>query len=419
MRRANPDVPCSIVDRRRLRELEAEERDAIWAAVGVVIMSIDFAKREDVTEILTQTTWDLLVVDEAHQLASQTQRQRVVSELIEHCPEMRVLYLRTLSQTLAGEEKDNPLFKDIETTVWSRETVHDRDGMPLLPEVQIEWIRHKRQPDEAAVLTQLQESLQAIAGFGQQGRFIGTLLLKAASSSLFALEQQLNRMRHRRNQIAHGLDKFLHESEDDSQLWSNDDVSDSQVDFQPPTLLKFADRISDLLETLEDVSTDSKLDSLVSLLGKLGVLTRSDRRVCTFTNYVDTATYLESAIGDQHSHVAAVTGSLSYKERERAVAAFAHNGGILIATSAMSIPLPEVAAVIFYDLPMNPTTLDARIGQFIRVGRSGPVHAFAFTDESETLIIERLQRRAIDVKQTLGSDEVQRLLFEASPNHKL
>ena len=77
----------------------------------------------------------------------------------------------------------------------------------------------------------------------------------------------------------------------------------------------------------------------------------------------------------------------------------------------MSIPIPEVAAVIFYDLPMNPATLDARIGQFIRFGRSGPVHVFAFTDESDMLLIERLQRKAIEIKQALGGDEVQRLLF--------
>lgn len=413
IRRANPDVLCEFVDRRRLRELDSRQNgtDSVLSHVGVVVMSVDFAKRDDIAEILTQTQWDLLVVDEAHQLAPQTQRQKVVTALLEQCPQMRVLYLHPLFQNSAGEEKDNPLFTDIETTVWSRETVRDKDGTPLLPEVQIEWVSHTRQPDEVALLTQLQESLHVVAGYGQQGRFIETLLMKTASSSLFALEQQLNRMRHRRNQIAHGLEEFLNDSDDDTNLWSDDTDSDPTPDFHQHTLLKFGDRITALLETLEDVSTDSKLDSLISLLDRLGLFSSSDRRVCIFTSYVATATYLESALSEHHSHVTSVTGSLSYSEREQSVREFADTGGILIVTSAMSVPIPEVAAVIFYDLPMNPATLDACIGRFVRFGRSSPVHVHAFTDESDTLLIERLQRKAIEIKQALGGDEVQKLLF--------
>lgn len=413
IRRVNADVPCEYVDRRRLRELESRQSgtDSLWSPIGVVVMSIDFANRPDIAEVLIQTQWDLLVVDEAHQLAPQTQRQQVVTALIEHCPQMRVLYLHTFFQTLAGEETENPLFNEVEITVWSRDTVHDKDGKPLLPKVHIEWISHKRQPDEAALLSQLQDSLQVIAGYGEQGQIVGTLLMKAASSSLFALEQQLNRMRHQRNQIAHGLEDFLHDVDDDTNLWSDDEESDPTPDIHQPALMKFAARITVLLESLEDVSTDSKFDSLVSLLNTLGVLTSGDRRVCIFTTYVDTATYLESALSEHHSRVAVLTGRLSYAEREQSASDFSDNGGILIATSAMSVPIPEVAAVIFYDLPMNPATLDARIGQFIRVGQTGPVRVFAFSDESDTLDIERLHRKMAEIKQALGGAEVEKLLF--------
>ncbi|HAH46808.1 DEAD/DEAH box helicase [Gimesia sp.] len=409
--RSNTDVACEYVDRRRLRELESlqSRTDSLWSQIGVVVMSIDFAKRPEIAEFLMQTQWDLLVVDEAHQLAPQTQRQQVVTALVEHCPQMRVLYMQILLETLTVKETENPLFNDVETTVWSRDTVRDKDGNPILPEVYIEWISHKRQPDEAALLSQLQDSLQVIAGYGQQGRLIGTQLVKTASSSLFALEQLLNRMRHRRNQIAHGLDEFLHN--DDTNLWSDDEVCDPEPGFYERALMEFADRITVLLESLEDVSTDSKYDSLVSLLNTLGVLASRDRRVCIFTSYVNTATYLESALSEHHPHVVVVTGSMSYAEQEQSVSDFSHKGGILITTSAMSLPIPEVSAVIFYDLPMNPATLDARIGQFNRVGRTGPVRVFAFTDESDTLIIERLQRKMAEIKQAVRSDEVEKLLF--------
>ena len=72
---------------------------------------------------------------------------------------------------------------------------------------------------------------------------------------------------------------------------------------------------------------------------------------------------------------------------------------------------PEVAAVIFYDLPLNPAVLDGLIGRFVRMGRSGPVRVFAFTDKSNSLVIERLQRKLAEVKEVPDNFEIQRLLF--------
>ncbi|MDB4372796.1 SNF2-related protein, partial [Mariniblastus sp.] len=70
IRRVNPSVPCEFVDRRRLRELESQQSsaDSVWGQIGVVVMSIDFAKRPDMTEVIAERSWDFLVVDEAHQL---------------------------------------------------------------------------------------------------------------------------------------------------------------------------------------------------------------------------------------------------------------------------------------------------------------------------------------------------------------
>ena len=163
---------------------------------------------------------------------------------------------------------------------------------------------------------------------------------------------------------------------------------------------------------LEEVESDSKLESLLGLLQTIGASSSGDRRVCVFTSYVNTATYLESALSDNHSNVASITGGLSYGDREQTIATFSQHGGVLICTSAMTVRIPEVAAVIFYDLPWNPTTVDARIGQFLRVGRTGPVQVYAFTDDSETLLIERLHRKVNEIKQSLGSDEIQKLLFD-------
>lgn len=407
VRRASPDVPCTMVDRRRLREMEADGGDAIWANAGVVVMSIDFAKKPDVADLLVQTTWDILVVDEAHHLNPQTQRYDLVTTLLKHCPNLRALFLHTLAQVTEDDVSENPLFRDVASTVWSRETVRDKDGMPLLPEVQIEWIRHHRRDDEVRLLSQLQNALQATHVRDSRSQLEATTLLQTASSSLFALEQRLNRMRRLRHELAHGISDFASQIEED--VLQSDEL-EQRLDGQSLAQSKFLDQTGELLEMLEEVDTDSKLESLHALLERIGLSSSSDRRACVFTSYVDTATYLESALSEQYPNVVAITGALSFAEREQAVVHFAQSGGILISTSAMATRIPEVAAVIFYDLPLNPATLDARIGQFLRVGRSGPVRVYAFTDESDTLGIERLQRKAIEIKQALGSDELQKLL---------
>jgi superfamily II DNA/RNA helicase len=73
--------------------------------------------------------------------------------------------------------------------------------------------------------------------------------------------------------------------------------------------------------------------------------------------------------------------------------------------------MPEVAAVVFYDLPLNPTVLEARIGRFVRIGRKGPIQIVGFTDEADVLVIERLQRRIAEAKETLSEQEIEKALF--------
>ncbi|WP_410961292.1 helicase-related protein, partial [Salmonella sp. SAL4457] len=92
-----------------------------------------------------------------------------------------------------------------------------------------------------------------------------------------------------------------------------------------------------------------------------------------------------------HTRVAKLIGKSSFSERKQIIEEFASSGGILIVSAATSTRIPEMAAVIFYDLPLNPNVLDARIGQFVRLGRHGPIRVFAFADETNALTIERLQ----------------------------
>jgi superfamily II DNA/RNA helicase len=263
------------------------------------------------------------------------------------------------------------------------------------------------------VLSKLQESVTAIGDANPATRLVLTTLLQSASSSLFALEQRLNRLCQWRNEVAHGTvqaDEGYSDLEEAGLSGADAGDPNQRGEVRP----EVAEMASELLPMLDSVDSDSKLEVLLGVLETLGLKKDGDRRVCVFTRYVDTATYLETALREHHSRVAKLVGALSFPEREQILQEFASRGGVLIVTESISSTIPEVAGVIFYDLPLNPAVLDARIGQFVRVGRQGPVRVFAFTDESNALVIERLQRKLAEIKSSLGEQELlglQELLF--------
>lgn len=413
IQRGDPAAPVMIVDRRRLRELEDSRSvgEEIWPARAVVILSLDFAKQVDVAASLRHCHWDLLVVDEVQLASHHTLRGRVLEDLIAGNAQMRVVLLQAGGLWSTAEpEMSEGVFRDAAVTLWTRETLRDHQGRPLLPEVRMEWISYRRRPDEAEVLSRLQDSLRSLDTTDGTLRLAAATLMQSASSSFFALEQRLRRILQRRNELVHGIGENAEAWPDAEEVGMGAleaiDIGDH--------LRRYAEleRIAEpLLSLLDNLATDSKADALVHLLDSSGAGLSPDRRVCVFTRFVDTATYLEALLRDAHPLVRCLTGSHSFAEREQVIADFAHAGGLLIATEAVETTIPEVAIAVFYDLPLNPTVLETRIGQFVRVGRRGPVRVVAFSDESNALIIERLQRKIAEVKKTLGAQEIEQVLF--------
>ena len=234
--------------------------------------------------------------------------------LVESLPDMRVLFLRAAGPVGVAEIDTDSLLRDASKTFWSRENVRDHEGKPLLPEVHIEWISHTRQPDEVKVLSSLQDWLRQMKSSSPFMHIIARTLLQAASSSLFALEQRLNRMRLPRNKLP-----FI---ERDPDFADGSTEEATEADSNAHTWLKseFVEA-ANLLRMLDNVETDSKFDRLLELLKTLGLMTSGPPPVCIFTRYVDTAAYLESALGEHLSRVVTLTGNLSFSEQDQIVGA--------------------------------------------------------------------------------------------------
>src|SRR5262245_51480643 len=62
-------VPAVLLDRYRLREmLDAAPEPELWRPGVVAVVNLDFAKRPDVQDRLTDTRWNLVIADEAHSI---------------------------------------------------------------------------------------------------------------------------------------------------------------------------------------------------------------------------------------------------------------------------------------------------------------------------------------------------------------
>jgi SNF2 family DNA or RNA helicase len=398
-----PTMPVITVDRRTLREFEDKQTDAksIWPTSAVVVMSIDFASIPDVTEQLAQAGWDLLVVDEFHRIKPKTNRYKCLAILLSRSPAMRMMMLtsqRTWSELTVDPDSDLMLRGTV-VTEWLPKAITDQNGRPLLQEVKFEWITYRRKVDEVAVLSSLQERLRTSGQESESSQFLASILLQCGSSSLFALEQRLRRICQRRDRFVHGKEDGVRENAERKDVEAETEVLDSVENGELSLQVgQFADQ---MLSAIEDVESDSKLDTLVGFLsgmdkGRIGL------RICIVTRFFDTASYLETTLREHFSAVAKMHGSLSAIDREQVLDTFDKSGGILIVTEAMSMVMPDVTGVIFYDLPLNPVVLDARIGDFVRIGRREPVRLFAFTDETNALLIESLQKKIADIGGIIG-----------------
>lgn len=410
--RHDPAVPVMIVDRRQLRELEDSQTvgHEIWPSQVIAILSHSFVKQSDVAATLSRSRWDLLLVDESQFAQPHTHLANVLGNLLNCNSQMRVLLLRVGEAGPTASDKSTELFRDVEVTVWRREGLSDHEGKPLLPETRMEWITYRRRPEEVEVLSQLENAVRSPNVIKPHLRLGAATLLQSASSSLFALEQRLRRMRQLRNDLLHGVGSELASESDVEDLGVEEPRAGNDAE-RASASIELSNTFEPLLRLLEELPGDSKNDALLRLLNSLSKGQPPDCRVCIFTRFVDTATYLVSTLEAPFGPVKLLTGGISFPDRERIVAEFVQEGGILISTDAVKATIPEVAVVVFYDLPLKHTALQVRMGQFLRFGRRGSVRIVAFTDESNAMSIERLQRKIAEGKEGLGEDEINQELF--------
>ena len=409
-------IDAPSVDARVLRRMATMLPVGVnpWSTAAVAIASIDYVKRPEVLPAVTSCTWDLVIVDEAHGVAGDSDRQDAVQRLTS-----RAAYVLLLTATPhsgdrrsfaslcgLGAAADDPLL------VFRR----TRADVGIDASRRVHAVRVRPTSDERqmhALLARYSDAVRGEGGRSQRDAWLALAVLhKRALSSAWSLAQSVDRRCEAlctSEESVHAEQLALPIGDPQGDLVSADEppawpsgvgLSDPVRERRMLTALAAAARRASMRETK------------LSALGRL--LRRANEPAVVFTEYRDTLLHVRRSLKQP---VAVLHGGLARDEREAALTEFSRGDRtVLLATDAAAEGLNLHHAcrlVINLELPWNPMRLEQRIGRVDRIGQRRRVHAFHLiaAGTGEARILSRLRARIaianteIGAPDPIGSDE--------------
>jgi superfamily II DNA or RNA helicase len=381
-----------------------------WSIPGVLIVSIDFIKRPEVLQSLRALLWDVLVVDEAHHLASSTDRgtaARILAARSRH-----VLLLTATPHS--GDEREFGSLCGIGASQADETPIlmfrRSRAEVGLSHDRRVRLLAVRPSVDEArlhALLDRYARDLWRVAAIADlqraaELRLLLTVLYKRAFSSSSSLLTSLRR-RLRLLEGGGGASAELTQSP----LPFGDE---EEIDDREPAVLgtrgftdttQELDRLRALAAAAERAAhAESKLRVVRALLR------RTRERMIVFTEYRDTLLRIAADISSQP--LAVLHGGMTRHERRAAEQAFTSgHARVLVATDAAGEGLnlqQDCRLVLSLELPWSPVRFEQRIGRVDRIGQRRRVHAIALLGRgtAELRVLARLAAKASTARRSLG-----------------
>ena len=400
---------------------------SVFDAHPLLIARMDQLSRDDdLLGALGDSSWDLVVVDEAHRMSAHwygaelsTTRRYRLGQLLGRVT--RNLLLMTATPH-AGKDEDFAAFMQLldtdrfegrgadtgEASGLMRRMVKEQlltfDGRPLFPERIAQTVPYALSQVEQELYDQVTDyvrnewdraaQLDAADGRTRTVGFALTVLQRRLASSPEAIWRSLQRRRAR---------LVARRDETERPAWRAVDLeraTDDELD---------ADELEELEEDVTDAATAARtraeLDVEITLLAELeGLAARlrasgedrkwaelralltdqvltgpaGDRRkLIVFTEHRDTLAYLQARIGEllgDPTAVVAIHGGVRREERREVRERFTHDPrcSVLVATDAAGegLNLQATHLMVNYDLPWNPNRIEQRFGRIHRIGQT-------------------------------------------------
>jgi SNF2 family DNA or RNA helicase len=411
-------IAAAPVDGRVLRRLATTLPIGVnpWSTLEAAIASVDYVKRPEVLPAVAACRWDIVVVDEAHGVAGDSDRHAAVHGLASRAPYVLLL-------TATPHSGDRPAFEalceigavgaaDDSPLLVFRRTRHDV-GIGTTRRVHTVWVRQSM--DELrmhALLARYSDTVRNERGDGGRDVCLAlSVLHKRALSSAWSLAQSVERR-------LSALAPSNAAEGDQLALPLGDPHGDLVTADEPPSWppdLRLSDprRERRLLTALAAAARTASLrESKMAALCRL--LRRARDSAVVFTEYRDTLLHLRQRLSGHAGIATALVilhGGLTREERAASLDEFARAPrALLLATDAAAEGLNlhrPCRLVVNLELPWNPMRLEQRIGRVDRIGQSRTVHAFHLIarDTGETRILSRLRDRIAAAKADLGAPD--------------
>ncbi|XRO75088.1 helicase-related protein [Methanocaldococcus sp. 28A] len=414
-----------------------------------IIISIDLAKRY-VDKIL-QIDWDLVIVDEAHNITKNTQRGKLVEKLSKKVRNMLLLSatphrgdhqdylyrLKILDYTLINDfdklNTQNFYRKTHDILVFRRtkKLVNALENKKVFKDCQFNAVVVDISEEEKIFFNLLENTLKNILKNTKKSSpiaLLAVILGKRASSSYKAAIETLNRiikssiLKTDDIDVSEDIQNLFSLSFEEIEFEDYREVSDiinNIVDKYSPYLSQEQKELfENLLKTTTNiiVKKDSKIDALAKIIAEH---IENNEKIVVFTEYVDTLKYLQENLpkylnnygvkidtneiltlsGEDKNRMENITEEINKK--------FGDYGKILLATDVASegLNLQIASVLINYDSPWSPIKLEQRIGRVWRLGQEKDVSIYNIflSNRMDLELLNNLYKKIMNIKTALDN----------------
>lgn len=427
--------------------------ESIYRYYPVQVASIDFLKSDRNKHLFLLDCPDLIIVDEAHGVASASERnqsQHQRHELVSAIAAMADRHLILLTATPhSGVER---AFRSLLALLWPefdawdtsalrepqrialarhfvqrtrRDIEHDWEGEHCFPTRNSSDETYRLSRPYQELFTKTYEFCSEIVRSGEQldkrqqrVRYWGALaLLRCVMSSPAAA---ISALETRHDALVSGEEEvdfrsFIFESTDDR---TDDDQPTPPLEAAEATLVNTDRRrlrdLGRLAKALRHSPQDTKLAHSADIVA---TLLRDGFHPILWCRYIATAEYVAEGLRKAlratfpHPRVVAITGRMDDEARRAQVEELANEPcRVLVATDCLSegINLQHAfTAALHYDLPWNPNRLEQREGRVDRYGQTAPlvkaIRYFSPDSAVDGIVLDVLLNKAREIHRTLGT----------------
>ena len=459
-------LDTEIISSRHRRTLERNLSPGAspWAHYPYLITSMDYAKRAEVRTQILEQDWDVVVVDEVHNLAKPHQVSASHKVDMERWDLLRrIAKLKSKHLILLTATPHNG-FSDTFASLLNVLDVKIVSGPPHKPTIDrekaIKYVCQRRRKDVENSFTRAdgkspfptrdtreeyitpsafeRDIYSSLEDFGNHllkvsgseshikqilAKWTITHFHKRALSSPRALRCSLQNRRRRLLRAEDVRSVTIEEAK--AEVLDNDSgerVDDEEAGHRMERLIWGDSTANEReIELIDELARKAKAltprrdQKLTKLLTRtVNALIRRDPKVIIFTRYKDTLDYLQREIprhkNYQNVKVVSLDGSLNASQRRERMAEFSNSRrAVLVATDCISegMNLQHYAAqLIHYELPWNPNRLEQRNGRVDRYGQKRmdevAIRTMVMEDSLEAHILKVLVEKANRIRHDHG-----------------